>query len=237
MNKYGQRCLIRKANPYKKIGKAIKIHAVGNKVNREFCVGKPGKVLLTYIYYGFVKCAYMSTVKYGCTRQIPSYVLGESLELPIVTDTIHILIANKAYTISKDAYLHSDQGINYTSTKFNKRKGFIQSMSRKGNCWDNVPQKSFLGHMKHELNLSYCEIFEQLRHEIDEYMKYYNDERYQWILMKITPIEYYKYFTTGIMHYLKVHLETLSRWTAFFIVYLPKGTVHPFNLLISYILY
>lgn len=81
------------------------------------------------------------------THQIPSYVLSQSLELPIVTDTIRLLIANKAYTISKDAYLHSDQGVHYTSTKFEKlikSKGFIQSMSRKGNCWDNAPQESFL---------------------------------------------------------------------------------------------
>lgn len=140
MHKYGLRCPIRKANPYKKIGKALKSHAEGNKVNREFNVGKPGKVLLTditYIYYASRKCAYLSTVKDGCTHQIPSYVLSESLELPIVTDTIHVLIDNKSYVIEKDAYLRSDQGIHYTSTKFQKliqSKGFIQSMSRKGNC-------------------------------------------------------------------------------------------------------
>jgi len=207
MNKYVLRCPIRKANPYKKIGKAIKSHAVGNKVNREFSVGKSGKVLLTditYIYYGSGKCAYLSTIKDGCTHQIPSYVLSQSLELPIVTDTIHLLMNNKAYTISKDAYLHSDQGIHYTSTKFQKlieSKGFIQSMSRKGNCWDNAPQESFYGHMKDELHLNQCETFEQLKDEIDEYMKYYNDERYQWSLMKMSPNEYYKYLTTGIMPY------------------------------------
>jgi transposase InsO family protein len=207
MNKYGLRCPIRKANPYKKIGKAIKSHSVANKVNREFCVGKPGKVLLTditYIYYGSGKCAYLSTVKDGCTHQIPSYVLSESLELPIVTNTIHVLMANKAYIISKDAYLHSDQGIHYTSTKFQKlikSKGLIQSMSRKGNCWDNAPQESFFGHMKDELNLSQCETFDRLKSEIDEYMKYYNNERYQWGLMKMSPNEYYEYLTTGIMPY------------------------------------
>lgn len=207
MKKYGLRCPIRKANPYKKIGKAIKSHAVSNKVNREFSVGKPGKVLLTditYIYYSSGKCAYLSTIKDGSTRQIPSYILSESLELPIVTDTVHLLMANKAYIISKEAYLHSDQGVHYTSGKFQKlikSKGLIQSMSRKGNCWDNAPQESFFGHMKDELNLNQCETFEQLKSEIDEYMNYYNNERYQWELMKMTPNEYYKYLTTGIIPY------------------------------------
>lgn len=74
-------------------------------------------------------------------------------------------------------------------------------MSRKGNCWDNAPQESFFGHMKDELNLNQCETFEQLKYEINEYMNYYNNERYQWELMKMTPNEYYKYLTTGIMPY------------------------------------
>lgn len=122
----------------------------------------------------------------------------------IKTDTIHLLTNNKAYIISKDAYLHSDQGVHYTSSKFQKliqSKGFIQSMSRKGNCWDNAPQESFFGHMKDELNLNQCETFERLKYEINEYMNYYNNERYQWELMKMTPNEYYKYLTTGIMPY------------------------------------
>lgn len=113
-------------------------------------------------------------------------------------------VANKSYTILKDAYLHSDQGNHYTSTKFQKlikEKGFVQSMSRKVNCWDNAPQESFFGHMKDELNLGHCETFEQLKHEIDEYMKYYNDERYQWDLMKMAPNEYYNYLITGIKPY------------------------------------
>lgn len=55
--------------------------------------------------------------------------------------------------------------------------------------------------MKDELNLNQCETFEQLKYEINEYMNYYNNERYQWELMKMTPNEYYKYLTTGIMPY------------------------------------
>lgn len=120
-------------------------------------------------------------------------MLSELLELPIVMDTIHLLIANEAYTISKHAHFHSDQGIHYTSTKFEKlikSKRLIQSMSRKGNYWDNAPQESFFGHMKDELNLYQCETFEQLKSEINEYIKYYNNERYQWNLMKMAPNEY-----------------------------------------------
>ena len=53
--------------------------------------------------------------------------------------------------------LHSDQGCHYTSYSFIqilKDKQLRQSMSRKGNCWDNAPQESFFGHMKDEIDLS-----------------------------------------------------------------------------------
>jgi len=43
-------------------------------------------------------------------------------------------------------------------------------MSSRGNCWDNIPQKSFLGHMKDELHLERCKTFMELNDEIDEYM-------------------------------------------------------------------
>lgn len=207
MRKFGLRCPIRKANPYKKIGKALKSHIVSNAVNREFDTGQPGKVLLTditYIFYGSGKCAYLSTVKDGCTKQIPSYVLSESMELPIVTDTIHLLKENDIYEISRDAYMHSDQGVHYTSRMFQellKSENLMQSMSRKGNCWDNAPQESFYGHMKDELHLEHCHTFEQLQHEIDDYIDYYNNWRYQWELMKMSPNEYYTYLKIGAIPY------------------------------------
>lgn len=207
MRKFGLRCPIRKANPYKKIGKALKSHIVSNAVNREFDTGQPGKVLLTditYIFYGSGECAYLSTVKDGCTKQIPSYVLSESMELPIVTDTIHLLKENDIYEISRDAYMHSDQGVHYTSRMFQellKSENLMQSMSRKGNCWDNAPQESFYGHMKDELHLEHCHTFEQLQHEIDDYIDYYNNWRYQWELMKMSPNEYYTYLKVGTIPY------------------------------------
>jgi putative transposase len=52
-------------------------------------------------------------------------------------------------------------------------------MSRRGNCWDNAPQKSFFGHMKDEINLKDCGTFEKLVEIIDDYIDYYNNERYQ----------------------------------------------------------
>ena len=73
-----------------------------------------------------------------------------------------------------------------------------QSMSRKGNCWDNAPQESFFGHMKDEIDVSGCEKYRDVRAIVDDWIDYYNNERYQWQLAKLSPNEYYGYITTGI---------------------------------------
>ena len=73
-------------------------------------------------------------------------------------------------------------------------------MSRKGNCWDNAPQESFYGHMKDDIRdkIAKYERYEEVSAAIDDFMDYYNKDRYQWELQKLSPDEYYEYLTTGI---------------------------------------
>lgn len=203
MKKYHLVCPIRKANPYRRVGKAIKSHTAKNLLERNFNQGIPRKVLLTditYIYYASGKCAYLSAVKDGCTKQIAAYHLGKEMTVRLVTDTIHILKNNQAYEIKENALSHSDQGTQYTSGAVRnllKELSIKQSMSRRGNCWDNAPQESFYGHMKNELHLEKCRNFNELKKEIDEYIEYYNNFRYQWELEQMSPNEYYTYLITG----------------------------------------
>ena len=142
-------------------------------------------------------------MKDAYTKQILSYVASESLEVDFVLETVNQLIKNYGKEISKiktEAYIHSDQGCHYTSIPFRqllKDKNLRQSMSRKGNCWDNAPQESFFGHMKDEINISSCNTFSDVKTVIDDYMDYYNTERYQWDLAKLSPDEYYQYSITG----------------------------------------
>ena len=72
-------------------------------------------------------------------------------------------------------------------------------MSRKGNCWDNAPQESFFGHMKDDLKaeIKSCETFEEVKAIVDDWIDYYNNDRYQWDLLKLSPKEYYEYLQTG----------------------------------------
>ena len=104
--------------------------------------------------------------------------------------------------IHADALIHSDQGAHYTSIQFIsllKDKEIRQSMSRRGNCWDNAPQESFFGHMKDEIGEYFKEIenFEKLEEIIYGYIDYYNNERYQYNLAKLSPNQFYEYYQTG----------------------------------------
>ncbi|MFV0618913.1 IS3 family transposase, partial [Megasphaera sp. WILCCON 0056] len=68
-------------------------------------------------------------------------------------------------------------------------KELRQSMSRRGNCWDNAPQESFFGHMKDYIKekIAVSKSFEEVKAIIDDYIDYYNNERYQWHLAKLSP--------------------------------------------------
>ena len=72
----------------------------------------------------------------------------------------------------------------------------IQSMSRKGNCIDNAPTESFFGHFKDEVDYKDCTSFEELKTKTEEYINYYNNERQQWNLKKMTPVEYRNHLLT-----------------------------------------
>ena len=205
MRKYRLVCPIRKPNPYRRLHKSIQMgNTAENLVNREFESHGPRAVLLTDITYIPLNGAfcYLSTILDACTKQVLAYVLSESLEVDFVLETVNLLVKNHGISLSKETIIHSDQGTHYTSLKFIqlvKNNDLRQSMSRRGNCWDNAPQESFFGHIKDELasEISGWASFEDVKASIDRWMDYYNNDRYQWDLAKLSPNEYYNYITTG----------------------------------------
>ena len=204
MKKFELKCPIRKANPYRRMAKAIKTNTIAdNLVNREFEVHGPRKILLTDItYIPFDDThIYLSTILDAFTKQVLAYQVSDSLEVDFVLETINMLVRNHGIELTAETIIHSDQGCHYTSIKFIelvKDKGLRQSMSRKGNCWDNAPQESFFGHMKDEMDISGCTSYDELKSAIDDWIDYYNNDRYIWKLRKLSPNEYYEYITTGI---------------------------------------
>ena len=206
MQKYGLKCPYRGPNPYKQMAKALRTNTVfPNVVDRQFLAGGVRKVLLTditYIFYDTGVC-YLSTILDAFTREILAYELSTNLRVGFVLKTVEKLVSEHGCTLDDTTIVHSDQGCHYTSKAFIKALSdynFIQSMSRKGNCWDNAPQESFFGHMKDEIKyeIAMMKTYDKVKAKIDDWIDYYNNDRYQWDLVKLSPKEYYRYVTTGI---------------------------------------
>ena len=206
MHKYGLKCPYRGPNPYRQMAKALKTNTIfPNEVDRKFLEGGVRKVLLTditYVFYDTGVC-YLSTILDAFTREILAYELSENLEVAFVLKTVASLVERYGSTLDDTTIVHSDQGCHYTSKAFIKALSdnhFVQSMSRRGNCWDNAPQESFFGHMKDEIKyeIAMMKTFAEVKAKIDDWIDYYNGDRYQWDLVKLSPKEYYRYVTTGV---------------------------------------
>lgn len=192
MNKYGLITKIRRRNPYKMImKKSVGHRTFENVLQREFKQAVPFKVFstdITYIPFNH-RFAYLSVVKDICSGEVVAWNLARSLEMELVMGTIGAMKGG-AY---RNAMIHSDQGFHYTNPLYAdaiQKLGMVQSMSRKGNCIDNAPIESFFGHLKDEVDYKSCKTFEELYALFEEYMRYYNHERHQWKLKKMTPVAY-----------------------------------------------
>ncbi|MDF9391032.1 hypothetical protein ELQ36_00635 [Methylococcus capsulatus] len=91
--------------------------------------------------------------------------------------------------------VHSDRGSQYASGRFQallKDQGYVCSMSRKGNCWDNAPAESFFPTLQTELiHQRRFETREQAKQEIFEYIEvFYNRQRKHSTLGYRTPAEF-----------------------------------------------
>ena len=103
---------------------------------------------ITYLCYGRDGLAYLSAVLDAESKEVMAYCVRQSLKLPIVLDTLDLLERSK---LASDCLIHSDQGVHYTSHDYREKviqMDLKQSMSRRGNCWDNAPMESFFGHLK-----------------------------------------------------------------------------------------
>lgn len=197
MRKYNCICAIRRERTELKTSKEIlKNNRKPNLLKRGFRLARPGEILLTdvsYLKYGLNRTEYLSCVKDAVSGRVVSHITSSGNDLNLAMDTIITLAS------AEDAIFHSDQGSLYFNDQFQNRikeLGYSQSMSRRGNCWDNASQESFFGHMKDECNLSGCSTPEEVKEMIDNYVYYYNNERPQWTRNKMTPAEYEDYLNS-----------------------------------------
>jgi putative transposase len=177
----------------KKYVRSTPQHVAENLLNRQFNAETPNKKWLTDVTefkYGYAQKAYLSAILDLHDNTIVSYVLGRSNNNGLVFKTIKLAL--KVAKRSKPM-LHSDRGFQYTSLKFKRlfASKLTQSMSRVGRCIDNGPMESFWGTLKCEkYYLNSYSTFEELQKDIDDYIRFYNNERLQAKLNGLSPMEF-----------------------------------------------
>jgi putative transposase len=146
---------------------------------------------VTYLPYGNGQKAYLSAIKDLYNGEIISYVVSRRNDNPLVMKTLKQAINQHPTT---NLLLHSDRGFQYTSKEFARltaQYGITRSMSRVGKCIDNAPMESFWSHYKDEGYYGYqFKSYEDLVGSIDQYIYFYNHQRYQEKLNSLTPVEY-----------------------------------------------
>lgn len=197
MREYGLKTKIRRKNPYRELAQKTQEHSsCNNLLNRNFKIKKPDSVYstdITYLHYANGQRAFLSAIKDLATGEILAHTLSRQINIDFVNKMLDKILEFLPKEKQKGLMIHSDQGVHYTHPTFRlklKESGIVQSMSRKGNCLDNAPIESFFGHFKDEIDYKKCKTFEELKDKIDEYIYYYNNERYQWSKNKMTPAQY-----------------------------------------------
>lgn len=165
-----------------------------NHLNREFTADKPNEKWvtdITHLHYGLSKKAYLSVIKDLYDGSVVAYHVSKNNDNPLVMETLKK--AMKENTKAKPM-LHSDRGSQYTSKDYRRtttKVGIKRSMSRTANCLDNASIESFFGHFKSErYDSNVYTTYQSLTDDIDDYMRFYNEERYQETLNSLTPLEY-----------------------------------------------
>ena len=197
MKEMGIKSSVRNANPARRGAlKHLKKNVKPNLLKRTFRLHRPGEVYLTdvtYLKYGRGKLAYGSASVDSVTGRVYSFDVSECNNLELVEETVRKLPKlGDAYEALKPI-LHTDQGVLYLTDEFQElvaELGFMQSMSKRGNCWDNAPQESFFGHFKDECPYRKAQTLEELQEEIRRYFHYYNEVRGQWNRNKMTPVQF-----------------------------------------------
>lgn len=197
MRKYGMRTNIRRPSRNRKAMKELMLrNGKENLLMRRFRLHRPNEVRLTdvtYLDYGGGQRAYGSASIDPVTDRLICFVVSERNDLQLALDTLD---AMDAYPAVNGGIIHSDQGILYFTDDFQsavKERNLVQSMSRRGNCWDNASCESFFGHFKDESGYTGCKTLEELRENVRDYGLYYNEERRIHSRGKMTPVEYEAY--------------------------------------------
>jgi putative transposase len=135
---------------------------------------------------------YLAVVLDLVSRRVIGWSMSSTIDTGLVVDAMRAAIVSRKPLAG--TVFHSDRGSQYASNDFRdllKQAGFVQSMSRKGNCWDNSVSESFFGSLKGDLGDPVYESRAAARAKIFEYIEvWYNRERRHSTLGYLSPEDY-----------------------------------------------
>ncbi len=164
-----------------------------NHLARSFQVDEPNQVWcgdVTYIWSG-TQWLYQALVMDLFARRIIGWACSESPDSALTGQAL--TMAYYARGCPKNVMFHSDQGCHYTSKAFRqllRQYQIKQSMSRRGNCWDNSPMERVFRSYKTEWMPKYgYNSFDEARADVLSYIKYYNFERGHSYNSYLSPVQ------------------------------------------------
>ena len=167
-----------------------------NIINRDFTTTAPFQKWTTDVSqfnFSWGKC-YISPILDMHTNEVISFDLSEHPTFDQVTRMLSR--AFDKFPNIEGLIMHSDQGWQYQHSFYQKslkEHGIKQSMSRKGNCYDNCIMETFFGRLKNEMYYGFEKeyaSFDDFKAAVEEYIYYYNNERIQKKTKWMPPIKY-----------------------------------------------
>ena len=163
-----------------------------NLLNRDFYASAPDTKYvgdITYISTG-EGWLYLATVIDLYSRKIVGWSMDDTMKVSLINNALNMAIRHRKPP--KGLLWHTDRGSQYASYSHKdllQHHGIIQSMSRKGNCWDNAVAESFFKTLKSDLVYqTYFYTKVQAKREIFEYIEFhYNRERSHSYLGNVSP--------------------------------------------------
>ena len=196
MREMGLRCGIRRERAYHRYNsyKGSVGQSFDNIIGRDFKATGPWQKMgtdVTEFKLSFGK-AYLAPVYDFASKEIVAHSISMHPNLAQQQEMLQILMDSKPE--GAEPILHSDMGWQYQHETYIRTladNGFIQSMSRKGNCIDNGATEQVFGHLKDEFFRGQdWQTFESFKADLDAYITHWNTTRRQVKLKGLTPAEY-----------------------------------------------
>ncbi|EPX1707606.1 IS3 family transposase [Escherichia coli] len=165
-----------------------------NLLERQFAVPEPDRVWcgdITYLWAGNRWC-YLAVVMDLFARRVIGWSLSAHADTALISSALRMTYETRGQP--RDVVFHSDQGSQYTGLKYQQllwRCRINQSVSRRGNCWDNSPMERFFRSLKTEwVPTNGYAGKDEARQQINDYiLNYYNSVRPHHYNGGLTPEE------------------------------------------------